>query len=236
MTIKKAADGSILVSKALSLGTSASACEGDGRAIPSGDAMFQGLGKVIAPQLVNFFAPFFNALPIDLQKDDVTKKACECAKNKEWDKAVAKWLDVLATDEYNYAALYDLGIANEIFGNYDKAIEYYKKAEVASSHKRNKEAIERVEARKIEVDRLKSYGLAIQPHAFENVSATTVVLRGSSSDRHPLYEQPDKTSKVITRLPGGMSVTVIGTEGDWCKIRTPDGREGYVLREELKFN
>lgn len=231
-------EDNIHYSKDMATDTVVTKCEGEQRNLPSSDEMFTAMAKQLAPHMANCIAPYYNTIAINLQKDKATKKAVKIAsKDRDWDKAVAIWKNVLTADEYNYSALYNLGVANQIFGNYDKAVEYFEKAEAASSHKRNKKAIMIVKARKTEIERLKGYGLISEVHAFADVAPTTMVvsLKGNSKKRYDLMEKPDASSSVVAKLPGGMIVAIVGTEGDWTKIKTKDGKEGYVTKKSLKI-
>jgi hypothetical protein len=130
-----------------------------------------------------------------------------------------------------------MAFANELFGNYDEALKLYEKAEMIGSHKRNQKAMQRVKYRKQEVAQFEAaFGLKVEPHTFAEVSASFVktVLKGDNSDRYELYEQPDEKSTVITKVPGGLSIQVLDAQGDYVKIKTVDGKEGWVLKKLIK--
>ena len=231
-------EANILYTKDMATDSVVTKCEGEKRNLPTSDEMFTSLAKEIAPHMANCIAPYYNTMTINLQKDKATNRAVKIAsKDRDWDKAVAIWNNVLKADEYNYAALYNLGVANQIFGNYDKALENFEKAEAASSHKRNKTAIMMVKARKMELEKLKGYSLTSEVHAFADVAPTTMVvsLKGNNKKRYDLREKPDASSAVVAKLPGGMVVSIVGTEGKWTKIKTKDGKEGFVEKKSLKI-
>ena len=43
-----------------------------------------------------------------------------------------------------------------------------------------------------------------------------------------LYEAPDGWSRIVSHLATGTFVTVTGTEGNFLRVKTADGRGGYV--------
>jgi hypothetical protein len=236
--ITRTSDNSILYSGEESAGVSANHCPDDGKALPSGDAMFQHLAQGLAPQAASHFTPFFALMKIELESDKNVKPGNTAAlKEDDWDKAMALWQRVLSADEYNYPAVYNMAFANELFGNYDEALKLYEKAEMIGSHKRNQKAMQRVKYRKQEVAQFEAaFGLKVEPHTFAEVSASFVktVLKGDNSDRYELYEQPDEKSTVITKVPGGLSIQVLDAQGDYVKIKTVDGKEGWVLKKLIK--
>jgi hypothetical protein len=45
--------------------------------------------------------------------------------------------------------------------------------------------------------------------------------------------KPDTKSSSIDKLPRDTQLTVLSKEGDWCKVRLADGKEGYAFAEYL---
>jgi hypothetical protein len=49
-----------------------------------------------------------------------------------------------------------------------------------------------------------------------------------SVDAANVRSGPDLASSVLTKLPYGTEVPILGQEKDWFKVKLADGREGYV--------
>lgn len=238
VTIKSAADGQTLYSGTDKLAVADNVCEGDGRSLASGDSMFTQMGQSMAPRFANKFCPFWCVRKVSLESDKKVKPGNKLAeKEDDWDGAISWWQRVLSADEYNYAAHYNMGVANEIYGNYTEAMKEFEAAEGIQGHKRNQEAIARVENRQAEVARLAAYGMSVEPHEFtaKDVSATKVTTKGNNKDRYPLYTEANESSEEITQVPGGMKIKMLGVEGDFMKIEVLGGKVGYILKKNVKI-
>jgi GH25 family lysozyme M1 (1,4-beta-N-acetylmuramidase) len=53
------------------------------------------------------------------------------------------------------------------------------------------------------------------------------------SDQLKVFQGPDSNSGVVTTLREKTAVTIIGQNGDWMKIRSNDGKEGFVYKDNL---
>lgn len=236
MTVTKAEDGSILHSDSATGDWEDSRCEGDSKTLLSGSDIFNRIAKTLAPKLADKIIPHCAVAKISLQKDKRTKKINKLVKKRQYDEAGSMYKTVLKGDDYNYAANFNIGVLNEAFGNYDEALKYYRKAEAIKSNKDNTRAMERVEKRQDEVERLKGYGMSVAPHVFGQGSGRLVkqVTKGKNKDRWEVYEKPENGSAVTFRIPGGMAVSLTGVEGGFLKIKTFDDREGWILKENVK--
>jgi len=101
-------------------------------------------------------------------------------------------------------------------------------------------AIERVEGQKALWAQLERIGIqmtGIDIHLTEgHIDAggmDRVKLRGSSKIRIPVYASPGK-GKVITKVPGGISLDFISNEKEFYKVKLINGQEGYINIKDAK--
>lgn len=90
------------------------------------------------------------------------------------------------------------------------------------------------------------YRVRLADGTYGYVSADYILLEGeepvvetdayASGDRVRVRTAPDTASEILTHLMFAESVTVLGDrEGEWYRIRTSDGTEGYVHADYISF-
>lgn len=50
-----------------------------------------------------------------------------------------------------------------------------------------------------------------------------------------LRKEKSKNSEIIQQLKNGEKIEVINNEGNWCQIKTKEGKEGYVYYDRIKI-
>ena len=88
---------------------------------------------------------------------------------------------------------------------------------------------------------LAELGLVIEPvdlgGALQGGPATSsdrsVVVKGGAKKSIQMFSEPGSGS-VVAKLPGKMTLSVLEERGGWLKVRTFDGKEGWVEAEEVK--
>ena len=142
-------------------------------------------------------------------------------------------------DPYDEAITHDLAIVYEAVGMYDEAIDLHKAADQLSGKKKYARALDRSQSGKKAIEVLKGIGVAISPYDFGSSSASgsaeKVKTKGKKKDRIPVYEDSNKNSSVVTKVPGETEFVVLERKGSsWIKIQLLGGKEGYIPASEVK--
>jgi tetratricopeptide (TPR) repeat protein len=199
-----------------------------------------------ADELASAIAPRFIENKADLrdvdvkQYKDVGKKARAAAENGKLDEAYAAYASIIKDDPYNDAVMFNMGLLNEVAGNYQDAQDCYQKALGVRPDGDYSKALDRSKKMNEFNQSLAETGIAIDKHTFEvtdakMAGATTerARLKGNGSDRIALYTSADPGSPVVAKVPGGIELEVVEKAGDWLKVKTFDGKVAFVRREDL---
>ena len=216
--------------------------------LPSPSSMFDNAVDALVPTLVDYLTPHFELLELELEKittreyRDLADKAAEAAEDLNVDEAYVYYWSIYEQDPYNPRVLYNLALLNEVVGNYQEARDYYEMAYQLKDEGRYEEGLERV-VRNVELaEALAQVGIEITPYAFavtaadiEAAMATKVEVKGRREDRVEVYAGPSEASEVVVQVPGGVSLTVIGEEGEWYCVELLGGNEGYIHKDKVKI-
>jgi hypothetical protein len=225
---------------------SVKACQPD-LALPPVSDIVSDVSKDIASSVANYLAPHFELQEFQLEKvhnkeqKELGDRAGKLAEDLAVDDAYAIYHSLHEQDEYAPALAYDLGVLEEVVGNYQEADQLYRAACQLHEDGDCKHGIERVGRSLAFREVLEAMGVTIEPHAFptsaEAVQAATakqIEIKGGRDERIPVYEQPDEKAKVVASVPGGVTFTVLEEQGDWLKIELLGGKQGYVQRDRTK--
>jgi tetratricopeptide (TPR) repeat protein len=184
--------------------------------------------------LIDKFLPHYEEVKVKFRKDKAIKDANNAAEDGKYDKAMAMYNEAFKADEYNTAAIYNMGMLHELFGNYDQALKLYQTADGIAHDEDYTDAIERVNKRVEQVRKLQLMGMEITPHDFTKVAAIESRIKGDPGDREDIFASPDKKAAVVKKIPGGMKVEMVEEQGDWVKIKLGDGTEGWIKKNLVK--
>ncbi len=158
------------------------------------------------------------------------------------DEAYAIYKSIHDQDAYSPEVLVDLGILNEVVGNWRQAKEFYDQAFQLKNSDDHKRGLDRMTRSLSFRDALAQLGVVIQEHTFAAASedvaratANVVEIRGGGEDRIPIRAQPDDHSAVVASVPGGVTFQVVREEGNWFRVKLLDGKEGYVQKDKGKL-
>ncbi|HNW59419.1 MAG TPA: CsgG/HfaB family protein [bacterium] len=225
-------------------------CEDDNssKGLPPADQTIDLCLQAVARELINYYMPHFEQNKFEFAKVESKefKRQADAARASidQYDlhTAFVNYSAILEQDPYNHAAIFNIGQLHEVVGNYKEAMDNYRTAaKLVSKEEKYRKALQRADKQEKYWGLLKSLGLDLKEHDFtitaEQTSAALVPrvqILGSGSDRTALYEQPDQSSKVLVRVPGGIELEVTATQGDWYQVKLLDGRLAFVNREEVK--
>lgn len=197
--------------------------------------------------LCNYLTPHFELQEFEFEKISVkeykktAEEAAQAAEEGDVDRAFLLYSSIFEMDSYNPKLSYNIGVLHEAVGNFDDAVEKYELAVNLDDEKDYREALERARRQQEYAHVLAQAGVQLAGHEFrvdsaalEAARADKVEVKGSASDRVSVYEECSTGSTVVANLPGGITVALLNEKGDWCEIRLPDGKTGFIEENKVK--
>jgi tetratricopeptide (TPR) repeat protein len=216
-------------------------------ALPSPSSISEGTFDVLATTLANYVTPHFEEQELELEKittreyRDVADEAAEAAEDLDVDEAYLLYWSIYEQDPYNPRVLYNLGLLNEVVGNYEEARDFYEMAFQLEDRGRYEDGLERVQRSLAFAEVLAASGVTIAKHAFrvdrdmiEAAMATEVEIKGRRENRVPVYSIPSDQGEVVAQVPGGVTFVVVEERGDWLCLQLLGGEQGWIHKDEVK--
>ncbi|MBN2614324.1 MAG: hypothetical protein JXR71_01405 [Bacteroidales bacterium] len=223
-----------------------SACGSSTSGLPSREEMADVALKGLAHRFVNYFTPGYQHTEFDLEKiklkayREKSKEMVDFLESGDIQRAFPIAYAVFEADSYNPKAAYNLGVIYEMVGDYEEASHYYDIAyELDYNNEKFQKAAERAKKGIALMAFLKDVGRPVQPYNFSGKAISTaladkVTIKGSSADRTPVFELPDKASNIIARIPGGLEFKVVQKQSDFYKIQLRGNKTGFVHQSDVK--
>ena len=194
-----------------------------------------------APGLVNSIMPYRRGTAGELLVEKAVKGGNKMARDGQLQQAVTFWLGVINVDPYNASAAYNIGLMFEAVDDLDNAKIWYTKAGALQAKDEITQSLTRVSGRSDQVAVLtQHYGMTHTPGVLSAVvpdaaaaAVQTVTVSGGKNLRIPLRDAGSDSAGVVVQLPGGMMLTVVEVQGAWVKVRTADGKEGFLMGKEV---
>lgn len=240
--------GSVLATLESSSSVRDQACQPTLGQLASVQAMAGGLVEDLAVALADQITPHFELQEFDLENigarqfQDLKRRAEKAAEELNVDDAYVCYSAIHAEDPYSPEVLYNLGLLNEVVGNYRQASEFYEQAVQLKSERRYRQALERAQRSLAFVDALAAIGVQLAGHEFDvsqdrlaEATAVQIEVKGKREDRIPVFAQASEGGEVVAQVPGGVTFTVLGEEGDFYRIRLLGGNEGFIHRSKVKL-
>lgn len=205
------------------------------------DESFDALVKMAA----DYVAPIFEQVKPDYRKIKVKdhaikgKKAMELLEDqKDFEGAFTLYKEIVEQDPYCAEGLCNIAHIYLTYGNFEKAVEYYKMAAEIDREEYGKE-LEFGQKKLDEVPVLASIGINLPVNELKgnahSASAKSVKTRGGKSDRYEVLVGPEKGASVVSKVPGDTEFELLGDNGDFVKIKLMGGKEGYILKDNVKM-
>ena len=240
--------GKILGSTEASEKLAKSSCNDSWGTIPSADEMIDECLKKNSETIANYFAPYFELVSFEFKKiemdkfKDIGDKAAEEAEDLHVDKAYTIYKAVYDKNPYNPEVTYNLGVLQEVVGNFTKAHELYQMAYQLNDDGRYKDALKRMDKNVEFATALANMGIEIKEHDFNTSQAAAkralakkIRTNGNRNDMINIHLKPTVQSAVIQRVPGGLTFIVLDRTGDWFLIELLGGKQGYVNQDACKL-
>ena len=205
------------------------------------DEAFDALVKMAA----DYVAPIFEQVKPDYRKIKVKdhavkgKKAMELLEDqKDFEGAFTLYKEIVELDPYCAEGLCNIAHIYLTYGNFEKAVEYYKMAAEIDREEYGKE-LEFGQKKLDEVAVLASIGVKLPVNELtgnaHSASSKSVKTRGGKSDRYDVLVGPEKGASVVSKVPGDTEFEMLGDNGDFVKIKLMGGKEGYILKDNVKM-
>src|SRR5262249_45785789 len=153
---------------------------------------------------------------------DQANKARDNAANRKMDEAYALYSSIIKDDPYNDAVMFNMGVLNEVVGNYQDAQEWYQKAFGVRRDADYSKALDHCKKMTEFNESLVQIGVVVDKHTFSvpdaqvaGATSEEVKLKGGGGDRIALYTSADAGSPVVAKVPGGIELEVVEKAGDW---------------------
>lgn len=123
--------------------------------LPTPESILNNLSEAVIEQFIPLITPYTVTVSKTFEEDnDAVDLGIEYAQKNLWDRAMKIWQDELASNPRNNAALYNMGLAYEVMGDFDKAEDYYNKALDIEPKDLYMEAVSNIRRRRIEQQNL----------------------------------------------------------------------------------
>lgn len=193
----------------------------------------------------DYIGPKFEQTNLDYRKVKVkdhsaqAKKAMELMdEQKDYEGAFTIYKTIVDLDPYCAEALCNIGHIYTTYGNFPKAVEHYKQAAEIDREEYAKD-LAYGQKKLDEMPVLASIGITVPINELQgnahSATAKAVKTRGGKSDRYDVLSGPDKGASVISKVPGDTEFELLGDNGDFVKIKLLGGKEGYILKDNVKM-
>lgn len=180
----------------------------------------------IANSFANYLAPYYYNYTFTFERvknkklKQRVKDATRYLKLKEIDKAYQMYDAIYNVDAYNAELVFNMGILNEVVGNYEKAKEFYNTAVNMNSEKAvYVNGLNRTEKNIDLTKYLNDIGIEIKPYTFqasskENLLIEKIQIKGSKRKRKVAYQDANESSQVLGEFPGGFKMDLLKVSED----------------------
>ncbi|MEI6349340.1 MAG: CsgG/HfaB family protein [Bacteroidota bacterium] len=194
--------------------------------------------QVIAFQIANYISPSYVYIKAEFGKIKVAefkekaKKVGSYLESGDLKSAYALYKAIYDADNYNAIAAYNLSQLYLITGDYEEASKWCEIATQIDS-KEYYQSGENIKKWAASTKTLKEIGINIEKYDFStnnDVLAQKTKTKGKKADRFDVYEKADKSSAVLSKVPGDTEFVVIEKSGEFVKIKLLGGKEGYISK------
>jgi len=200
--------------------------------------------KILSHNVANYLTPHYKYYKADFQKirsgeyKSKSKDIDKMIDNADFNGLYTIFKSIYDADNYNADAAHNLALLDAITGDYQGCAEWNRIA-FETDGKKYKEAEDLANTWENNYNNLLLCGVEIEKIDFESnkkmeVFADKVKTKGKRDDRFEVYEAPDLTSSVVSKVPGDMEFIVLERSDGFVKIKLIGGKEGYINVQNLR--
>lgn len=190
-------------------------------------------------RVANYTTPRWQLTTFDLEKNKTTATGVNMAKQEDDLVGATDWfVRNAAKDTYDEFLQYNAAVMLTIGHNYAAAEEHLARARSIKERPRYRNFEGRLSKLQAGYEALVAMGVDLKPMEFEGAAgaladAATVTVKGGRSKKISLTEGPGSGATVV-QVPGGMQLLALERNGDYVKVRTFDGKEGWIEAKKVK--
>lgn len=198
--------------------------------------------KVIAYSMVYFFSPYYQQYKFEFEKikvkefKDNVKDVELFLKNGDFNSVFAIYNAIYEADNYNGAAAFNLALLYELVGDMDNCLQYIQIANEIDNKKYGKN-LQYANQYYDHIRKLSSLGITFEKVSFqinEKALAPKIMTKGRDSDRLEVFAEPNNSSAIVSKVPGGKEFILIEHKGEWYYIELLGGKKGYIHQNFIK--
>jgi hypothetical protein len=185
-------------------------------------------------KIVRIVKPTWNEVVFLLEKDSSYGSAVEAIKKgSNVGQSTEQIQFAHQSDPANHPAAFSGAVMMEMYGDLEGAKAQYGKAGALEQTKDQATAVKRMEQRIVDADRLQAMGLNVRGKLPGGDGGRLMSIKTSPKKRLPLTADPGAGDK-IAEVPGKVRVTIIEESGNFFKVKTPNGKTGWIDKSNLK--
>ncbi len=190
-------------------------------------------------RVANYVTPRWESTTFDLEKNKTTATGVNMAKQEADLVGATDWfVRNAAKDPYDEFLQYNAAVLLAIGHHYAAAEEHLARARAIKERPRYRMFEGRLSKLAAGHESLAAMGVEQPPIAYEGTAgaladADTVTVKGGRNKRIPLTEEPGSGALVV-EVPGGMQLLALERTSGHVKVRTFDGKEGWIEAKKVK--
>lgn len=206
--------------------------------IKSVDSLAAGSITLLATRTANRVAPYWGTMKLVLERNKNTKDGVLMFTKDDDLAGAAVWMEEASkADPYDGDLHYNAGLLMAATYRFSEAREHLRAARAIKDTKILRRLERLIDDLSADYDRLVAMGLPMHPLELAMTSAAAtqeVQVRGGKKKRVSIYENGGGVGSVVAEVPGGMTLTLLDERGDWAKVRTFDGKVGWIRGKDLR--
>lgn len=238
------ATGRVLAAETVQASNSDRACDAVranvAESIQSVDSLAAETMNLLAVRTANRVAPYWGTMKLVLERNKKTKDGVLMLTKDDDLTGAAAWMDAQSqADPYDDWLHYNAGLLLASTYRFDAAFEHLKAARAIKDRKIYGRLDRLIADLAADYDRLVAMGVPMRPLELATggggeTETIEVMVRGGKKRRARLYKDGGGVGAVVVEVPGGMTLTLLEEKGDWAKVRTFDGKVGWISLADLR--
>ncbi len=190
-------------------------------------------------RVADYVTPRWTEGRFDLERNGDTAPGVNLAKQERDLVAATDWfVRNAAKNSYDEWLHFDAAVMLAVTHHYDASAESLATAQAIKDRPRFRTFAARLETLRAGFEQLRAMGVELEPLEYAGAAgpladAETVTVKGGRNKTFPLTSEPGGGS-VVVEVPGGMTLLELERSGDHVRVRTHDGKEGWLPAKKVK--